>query len=446
MTTMPLADKVHKFIEKESLFDHSSQLLVAVSGGVDSMCLLQFLHTNDYQVSVAHINYRLRDKESEQDQQLVESYCQSRGIQCYVYELNSSQVAMLMSGNLQEKARDMRYNFFTKVIREQQLDHLCVAHHRDDQIETMLINMTRGANLTGLTAMHAQIDHVRRPFLGITKGDIEEYAKQNKVPYRLDQSNLRSDYDRNFIRNEILDLLYSEIPRSKTGLRTTLNFLEEDKRFRDYYLEQERSKYVTQNGEFTIVNSLNLLSEHATLGLLLFYLIKEFGFNKSQAELILQRQSEEERYFNSATHEAIVKNDQLVIRTLSKVDSVNLFIEDLGNYDLGSGVLTLSSADHIQYSSDSNIELASIDFSNGPLVARNWSIGDRFSPFGMKGQTKKLSDFFGDIKLNRFEKENVKVLTQGDQIIWVVGYRLSHDFQVVDGIPPVRLSYESVKM
>jgi len=443
---MPLADKVRKFIEKESLFDQSSKLLVAVSGGVDSMCLLQFLHTNDYQVSVAHINYRLRDKESEQDQQLVESYCQSKGIQCYVYALTSSQVAMLKSGNLQEKARDIRYNFFNKVMKEQQFDHLCIAHHRDDQIETMLINMTRGANLTGLTAMHAQIDHVRRPFLCLAKGDIVEYAEQNQVSYRLDQSNLKSDYDRNLIRNEVLDLLYSEIPRSKTGLRTTLNFLEEDKRFRDYYLEQERSKYVTQNGEFTIVNSLNLLSEHATLGLLLFYLIKEFGFNKSQAELILQRQSEEERYFNSATHEAIVKNDQLVIRTLSKVDSVNLFIEDLGNYDLGSGVLTLSSADHIQYSSDSNIELASIDFSNGPLVARNWSIGDRFSPFGMKGQTKKLSDFFGDIKLNRFEKENVKVLTQGDQIIWVVGYRLSHDFQVVDGIPPVRLSYESVKM
>ena len=443
---MPLADKVYKFIEKESLFDQSSKLLVAVSGGIDSMCLLQFLYANNYEVSVAHINYRLRDGESEQDQQLVESYCQSKGISCYVYELTSAQIGSLKSGNLQEKARDIRYDFFNKVIREQQLDHLCVAHHGDDQIETMLINMTRGANLTGLTAMHAQIDHVRRPFLCITKGDIVEYAKQNQVPYRLDQSNLRSDYDRNFIRNEMLDPLYSEIPRSKNGLRTTLSFLEEDKRFRDYYLAQERSNYVTQTGKFTAVNSLNILSEHATPGLLLFYLIKDFGFNKSQAELILERQGEEERYFNSATHEAVVKKDQLLIRAISTVDSVELLIKDMGSYDLGSGVLTLSYADNIQYSSDRNIEIASIDFSNGPLVARNWSTGDRFSPFGMKGQTKKLSDFFGDLKLNRFEKENVKVLTQRDQIIWVVGYRLSHDFRVVDGIPPVRLSYESVRM
>ena len=446
MTTMPLADKVYKFIEKESLFDQSSKLLVAVSGGIDSMCLLQFLYANNYEVSVAHINYRLRDGESEQDQQLVESYCQSKGISCYVYELTSAQIGSLKSGNLQEKARDIRYDFFNKVIREQQLDHLCVAHHADDQIETMLINMTRGANLTGLTAMHAQIDHVRRPFLCITKGDIVEYAKQNQVPYRLDQSNLRSDYDRNFIRNEMLDPLYSEIPRSKNGLRTTLSFLEEDKRFRDYYLAQERSNYVTQTGEFTAVNSLNILSEHATPGLLLFYLIKDFGFNKSQAELILKRQGEEERYFNSATHEAVVKKDQLLIRAISTVDSVELLIKDMGSYDLGSGVLTLSYADNIQYSSDRNIEIASIDFSNGPLVARNWSTGDRFSPFGMKGQTKKLSDFFGDLKLNRFEKENVKVLTQRDQIIWVIDYRLSHDFRVVDGIPPVRLSYESVRM
>ena len=443
---MPLADKVHKFIEKESLFDQSSKLLVAVSGGIDSMCLLQFLYANNYEVSVAHINYRLRDGESEQDQQLVESYCQSKGISCYVYELTSAQIGSLKSGNLQEKARDIRYDFFNKVIREQQLDHLCVAHHGDDQIETMLINMTRGANLTGLTAMHAQIDHVRRPFLCIAKGDIVDYARQNQVPYRLDQSNLRSDYERNFIRNEILNPLYSEIPRSKNGLRTTLSFLEEDKRFRDYYLAQERSNYVTQTGEFTAVNSLNILSEHATPGLLLFYLIKDFGFNKSQAELILERQGEEERYFNSATHEAVVKKDQLLIRAISTVDSVELLIEDLGSYDLGSGVLTLSPADNVQYSSDSNIEIASIDFSHGPLVVRNWSTGDRFSPFGMKGQTKKLSDFFGDLKLNRFEKENVKVLTQRDQIIWVIGYRLSHDFQVVDGIPPVRLSYESVRM
>ena len=443
---MPLADKVHKFIEKESLFDQSSTLLVAVSGGIDSMCLLQFLYANNYEVSVAHINYRLRDGESEQDQQLVESYCQSKGISCYVYELTSAQIGSLKSGNLQEKARDIRYDFFNKVIREQQLDHLCVAHHGDDQIETMLINMTRGANLTGLTAMHAQVDHVRRPFLCITKGDIVEYAKQNQVPYRLDKSNLRSDYERNFIRNEMLDPLYSEIPRSKNGLRTTLSFLEEDKRFRDYYLAQERSNYVTQTGKFTAVNSLNKLSEHATPGLLLFYLIKDFGFNKSQTELILERQGEEERYFNSATHEAVVKKDQLLIRAISTVDSVELLIKDMGSYDLGSGVLTLSYADNIQYSSDRNIEIASIDFSNGPLVARNWSTGDRFSPFGMKGQTKKLSDFFGDLKLNRFEKENVKVLTQRDQIIWVVGYRLSHDFRVVDGIPPVRLSYESVRM
>ena len=443
---MPLADKVHKFIEKESLFDQSSKLLVAVSGGIDSMCLLQFLYANNYEVSVAHINYRLRDGESEQDQQLVESYCQSKGISCYVYELTSAQVGSLKKGNLQEKDRNIRYGFFNKVIREQQLDHLCVAYHGDDQIETMLINMTRGANLTGLTAMHAQIDHVRRPFLCIAKGDIVDYARQNQVPYRLDQSNLRSDYERNFIRNEILDPLYSEISRSKNGLRTTLSFLEEDKRFRDYYMAQERSNYVTENGKFTAINSLSLLSEHATPGLLLFCLIKDFGFNKSQAELILERQGEEERYFNSATHEAVVKKDQLLIRAISTVDSVELLIEDLGSYDLGSGVLTLSPADNVQYSSDSNIEIASIDFSHGPLVVRNWSTGDRFSPFGMKGQTKKLSDFFGDLKLHRFEKENVKVLTQRDQIIWVVGYRLSHDFRVVDRIPPVRLSYESVRM
>jgi len=446
MTTMPLADKVRKFIEKLSLFDKSSQLLIAVSGGVDSMALLHFLHSCEYQVSVAHINYRLRGEDSDKDQQLVQAFCQSNGISCYTYELNADQVNSLKSGNLQEKARDIRYDFFNNMIYEHQFDHLCIAHHADDQAETMLINMTRGANLTGLTAMHAKVDHVRRPFLCLNKAEIEKYARQNQLPFRLDGSNLHSDYDRNFIRNKMLDPLYAAIPRSQKGLRATHSFLEEDRQFRDYYLDQERSKHLTQKGELTIVKSLNSLSDHATPSLLLFYLIKDLGFNKSQAGFILESHGEEERYFNSTSHEAVVKKGQLLIRPISQVVPVDILIEKLGSYDIGTGVLTLATAESIQYSTDRHIELANIDFSLGPLLVRNWSTGDRFAPYGMRGRTKKLSDLWVDLKLNRFEKESVKILAQGNQVIWVIGYRLSHDFQVVDGIAPIRLSYESVRM
>ena len=446
MTIMPLADKVHKFIEKESLFNKSSQLLIGVSGGVDSMSLLHYLYTSGYKVSVAHINYHLRGDESSQDQRLVESYCEAKDIACYIYELSQDQVSSLQSGNLQEKARDIRFDFFNAVMLEQQLDYLCTAHHADDQVETMLINMTRGANLTGLTSMRAQVGQIRRPFLSLDKSEIVAYTNQHDIPYRLDQSNLKSDYDRNFIRNEVLKAMYNKILRSQKGIRGTHRYLEEERRLRDYYITKERAHHLEQKGELTIVNSLSSIAEHGTPGLLLYYLIKDFGFNKTQADLILQRHGSEERYFSSATHEAVVKKEQLLIRLISEKTAVDVSISGPGSYDIGSGTLSLSPTDTTPFTSDPNVELSNIDFAQGPLTVRSWSIGDRFAPYGMNGQTKKLSDFFGELKLNKFEKEQVKLLVQGDQIIWVIGHRLSHYFRVTDGITPVLLSYDYDRM
>ena len=443
---MPIADKVHKFIEKESLFDKSSRLLIGVSGGVDSMSLLNFLHASGYNVSVAHINYHLRGDESSQDQRLVESYCDTKNIVCYIYELRQDQVSNLQSGNLQEKARDIRYEFFNAVMLEQQLDYLCTAHHADDQVETMLINMTRGANLTGLTSMRSQVGLIRRPFLCLDKSEIVDYADQYNIPYRLDQSNLKSDYDRNFIRNEVLKTMYDNIPRSQKGIRATYSYLEEERQLRDYYIARERANHLDQKGELTIVNSLKSIADHRTPGLLLYYLIKDFGFNKTQADLILQRDGSEERYFSSATHEAVVKKEQLQIRAISEKTAVDVTISGLGSYDIGADTLTLSPADTTQFTSNPNVELSNIDFAQGPLTVRSWSVGDRFAPYGMNGQTKKLSDFFGELKLNRFEKEQVKLLVQGDQIIWVIGYRLSHHYRVTDGLTAVLLCYDYAKM
>ena len=443
MTTMPLTDKVCKFIEKESLFDKSSRLLVAVSGGVDSMGLLRFLHTRDYKVSVAHINYHLRGDESNQDQQLVESFCHSHDINCFSYELDKEQVTSLKSSNLQEKARDIRYNFFDKVMLDQQLDYLCTAHHADDQVETMFINMTRGSNLTGLTSLKAKASRIRRPFLCLHKSEIVNYAAEHDVPYRLDKSNLQSDYDRNFIRNKVLSPLHTAIPRSQKGLRATQQFLEEERQLRDYYIDRERKKYIDQTGTLTTVNALSSITNHATPGLLLFYLIQDFGFNKIQAELLLQGHGTEERYFYSSTHEGVIKHDQLIIRGIPSDNHTRIKIIGIGSYNIGSGTLTLSTPDTIQYTTDPTVELATIDFTKGPLVVRNWIIGDRFAPYGMNGKTKKLSDLFTELSLNRFEKEQVKLLVQGDQIIWVIGHRLSHHYRVVDDTDPVKLTYVS---
>ena len=202
---MSLSKQVVKFIEKENLFTKTDHLLVAVSGGVDSMVLLHILHNQGYTISVAHVNYKLRDIDSDYDYELVRNYCSDHSISFHYYPLSTSEKLSLKRGNLQEKARRIRHLWFNTLLKDNDCRYLCTAHHCNDQIETFIFNSIRGSGLTGLTSMRAIKDDIRRPLFAQLKSKIIEYAWDNKVPFRQDQSNLESTYDRNFIRNEILE-------------------------------------------------------------------------------------------------------------------------------------------------------------------------------------------------------------------------------------------------
>ena len=427
---MPFSEKVLKFIEKENLFDNSDQLLVAVSGGIDSMALLYMLYRADYQVSVAHVNYKLRGKDSDKDQELVEAFCKSSNIDCHSYVINQKESTSLREGNLQEKARNIRYRFFNELKEQYHYPIICTAHHSDDRIETMLLNLTRGSSIKGLTALSATNGAIVRPFLSISRRDIEQYVLNEGIKYRKDQSNDSNKYERNFIRNEIITLIKERIPRSEIGFAKSARHLEEDVHLLNDYLNTLRQQWINEDEAIIKLGPLNSFKELNHAQVILYKLLEPYGFNRTQSDNLINSHTTEEVYVSSGSHEAIIKNNELIIRVAHHLEINDVVIVAEGHYDYDQGSITIVSATKPDYNNNDKEEYVQIDFSKGPLIIRPYIVGDSFQPFGLTGRTKKLSDYFGDLGLNRFEKEHIRLLTQNNQIIWVIGRRIDHRYSI----------------
>jgi len=434
--------KLLKFIQKEQLFNNKSKLLVAVSGGVDSMVLLDVLHQLQFPLAVAHCNFKLRDKESDNDELFVKEAAKKLNAPFFSTSFDTAHYAKTNGISTQMAARDLRYNWFEKLRKEHKYELITTAHHQDDNLETILLNLIKGTALRGLSGISPKNGKVVRPLLPFTKNEILEYANTNKLQWREDVSNTSKKYERNKIRLEVIPILKEMNPRLLKNLSKNTSYLRDTEHIYANGLKHHLKSWLIKRGEETYIPVLKILKTKGYPTILYEYL-NLFGFNATQVEQIIESfDAQAGKQFLTETHQ-LIKDRKFLILSPKTNESKSLHLIDIKQTELlvKDGTFTIKLdrfAKPIQEElfknylpkteSEAKLHYNKIAF---PIRLRRWQKGDFFYPFGMKRKKKKLSDFFTNLKLSILEKEKVWILEDDKKrIMWVVGYRIDDRFAI----------------
>lgn len=410
-----------------------SGLLLAVSGGVDSVVLCEMCSQAGYNFSIAHCNFQLRGAESDADELFVSELAKKYGVKYFVEKFDTEKYASDHKISIQVAARKLRYDWFASLLgnKKLQLQYLLTAHHADDNIETILMNFFKGSGINGLKGILPKQNKILRPLLGMTKDEIVAYAKEKNLEYREDSSNSSDKYTRNYFRNQLIPGLEKVFPQVKENLMHNAD------RFRDINLiytrsiEERKKKLLLSAGEEVQVPVFKLLKEEAP-GTILYEIIKDYGFTAAQVpEVQKLLSSESGKYCSSGSHRILRNRNWLIIAPLQSVDANQYLVEkatETVSFQLGELVLS-EPGKPVKLDAGPNVAQLDATEIRFPLLLRKWKKGDYFYPLGMK-KKKKLSRFFGDIKLSLNQKEKVWVIESQKKIIWVVGYRIDDRFKI----------------
>ncbi len=403
------------------------KFLLAVSGGVDSMVLLHLFLQENLNFAVAHCNFKLREEASDKDEQLVRSICQQNKIPVFV------KTCPVTEGNIQLEARKLRYDFFKSLREKYPYDFLVTAHHADDQVETFFINLSRGSGLKGLAGIPSEKD-IFRPLLELSKDELIQYAIDQKIDWREDESNQSLKYLRNKIRLQIIPLLEKLIPGIKSRILHSMSLLSVSAKWENYFFESEVKKHILKSDDKEIYEiKTNVPLEYNKL--LIYYWLKPKGFTDFSAiYMLLTAQTGKEVY--SSSYRLLKQENQLILypRNDKTVEEEMIEIGPDTKIIEYPEILSFEwlQAPEIQNlkTDDKNIIYLDADKINFPLRIRKIRQGDSFFPFGMKG-SKKLSDFLKDEKIPRPEREKLWLLTDAsDRILWIIGMRPDNRFRI----------------
>lgn len=409
-------------------FLEDKKLFLAVSGGLDSMVLLHLFQQLPYEIAVLHCNFQLRGVESFGDQNFVSEYTNQNTIPFFFTQFDTIAFAKDYKLSTQVAARELRYSWFYEQLEIQNFDYILTAHHADDNLETFLINLSRGTGLDGLTGIPAQNDKIIRPLLPFTRQEIEVYAKEKNLQWREDSSNASDKYLRNKIRHTLIPILKELNENFISSFQKTQNYLQEAQT-----LVEDASimvyQQVVRQKESEIHFDLKKLVQLPNYKSYLYQWLHEFGFTAWEDIYDLVECQSGKQVF-SAGFRLLKNRDFLILSPLhSEKESVEFLInEDQQKINIP---LNLSFCKVADINKDSNktifVDANKIQF---PLVLRHWNQGDLFQPFGMSGQSKKVSKLFKDEKLSLIEKENVWLLCSNNQIVWVIGIRQDERFRI----------------
>lgn len=427
-----------------SLTDDSG-FIVGVSGGADSIVLLYALRQLGVKCLAVHCNFMLRGAESDRDEQFVRDFCNQLGVGLVVEHFKTEQYATEKKISVEMAARELRYELFEKLRREYGYAYIAVAHHRDDQIETVLLNMLRGCGMRGVAGMKLRNGFVVRPLLAVSREDIEQYAFEHNLKFIMDSTNLEDIYKRNKIRLELLPLLEKIHPGAKVTLERTIQNLGNAEYYYKSGVEEAIKRIVIEDpisaDGFTV--DVDLLVRENSPGTLLFELLNPLGFNRTSIESLLQALgSISGTQFFSQTHRIVKDRNRLLIHPLTQHSDKAYFIL-ADQYELSDpmkirlDVAPLGSLDIVH---DKRIALLDFDKLKFPLVLRRWKTGDRMVPLGMKG-SKKISDIFTNLKYTILQKEEAWLLCSGGEVVWLVGERISDRFKVTEATTTIYKLY-----
>lgn len=404
-----------------------STILVAVSGGVDSVVLASMCYSLKLNFSIAHCNFHLRGLQSDQDEVFVRDLGECFDTKVFVQGFDTISYAKANNLSVQMAARELRYNWFEKLRNETGADYVLTGHHADDNLETFLINVLRGTGLQGLCGIPQRNGKVLRPMLHISRQEIETYAEQNQIQWREDHTNASNKYLRNKLRLDVIPILKQQNPELLKGFEQTQGYLKQSSHLLEDYTGLVFSK-VAKSTRFGYSFDISKLKSFPNTKGLLYELFKSFGF-KQWNDVYLLLDAQPGKMVLSGSHRLLKDREQLLLTKLPRNDDFSLEIKQGEEYVMSPyGTFHFQKADQFELTGGHEIFVDKAKL-NYPLRVRKWRKGDYFFPFGMEG-SKKLSKFFKDNKFSLPQKENCLVLLSQEQIVWVVGYRADSRFRV----------------
>ena len=417
-----------------------NKIILALSGGIDSMVLADLLLKTKADFVLAHCNFHLRGEESDGDEQFVRDYAERNDLTLYVKQFDTFEYAKAHGVSIEMAARELRYAWFEELRQQLGYDKIAVAHHADDQLETFFINLLRGAGIRGLKGMQPVNGNILRPLLNTSREEIHQYAIENGIKWREDHTNAETQFLRNKIRHELLPVIDSISKEGRTSILKSINHLASENEFYRELVEEKLSQIIQMDALSVIarearpkqstVDECGLLrcARNDISEQLIFEWLRYYGFNTDQIHFIYEAMNGQPGIsFFSPTHRVTIERDGLELTPLCQQQDAPMEL----SYQ------QISNDEHFKL--DQSPEVAQLDYDKltFPLKMRKWQSGDRFHPLGMKG-SRLLSDFLKDLKLTTRQKEECQVLTTTkDEIVWVVGRRIDDRFKVTEATKSV---------
>lgn len=412
-----IQQRIKQYIEKEDLFSSGSKILIALSGGADSVALLCILHAAGYPCEAAHCNFHLRGEESNRDEQFVRQLCKKYGIHLHTIDFDTTRYAAEKHISIEMAARELRYNWFEEIRNQCRADVVAVAHHQDDSVETILLNLIRGTGITGLLGIRPRNGVIVRPLLCINREEIMRYLQSIGQDYVTDSTNLEDEYTRNKIRLNLLPLMQTINPSVKNSLIETSNYLSDVATIYNRYIEEAKTRIATTED----IRICELVKEPAPEALL-FEILHPLGFNSAQIkDIVHSLHGQSGKQFSSKEWRVIKDREFLLLEKIQSEDKEELPFQII--------------KEEKEYTSDFQIPRKKgtacfdADKLDGTISYRKWRTGDTFIPFGMKGK-KKVSDYLTDRKFSISQKERQWVLCCGERIAWLIGERTDNRFRI----------------
>ncbi|MGE4289900.1 MAG: tRNA lysidine(34) synthetase TilS [Salinivirgaceae bacterium] len=422
--------RVKQYINKQDLFGFNDKILVALSGGADSVALLYILKKLGYKVYAAHCNFKLRGAESDEDEAFVRKLVHDWQVEAHFTVFDTQAYAKAQGVSIEMAARDLRYQWFYELSRQHAYSRIAVGHHLNDSIETLLLNLSRGTGIKGITGISAKNQNVVRPLLCVNRDEIETMLNQENLSYRHDSSNDSLHHMRNIIRHQVIPAFKAINPAfEQVMVQNLLNFQDAASIY-EKQLGLLKEQLVRQTDNRLVINAKKLLDlPYKTT--VLFDLLSPMGFSfDSISKALNAMESEPGRIFFSESHQLLVDRMQLIVEPVDTLNEV-FVIDDLNGLNSLPFLLQGNMMSVDEFVMKKNAKTGSFDAEKleFPLTFRHWNSGDRFYPLGMK-QQKKLSDFFTDQKIDRFTKDKVWIMESNQQIAWLVGLRIDDRFKV----------------
>ncbi|MGB0882108.1 MAG: tRNA lysidine(34) synthetase TilS [Vicingaceae bacterium] len=422
-----MLEKFQKYFQENKLFIQTDKVLLTVSGGKDSMLMLHFFKVLKLNFGVAHCNFQLRGEEANKDEAFVRAFCEINSIKFHQTTFKTEEYATEHGISIQMAARDLRYAWFETIRTTHNYHYIATAHHKNDVAETMLINLTKGTGIAGLHGIKPKQHKIIRPLLGFTSKEINTYCIDNKIEFREDVSNANTKYTRNAIRHNVI----SELEKINPNFIETANI--EAKQFLELEeillqkIEEEKNKiFFKETKGFKI--EIEALKKLTPLPTYLYYFLKDYNFNKDDVIDIFEGlDGQSGKIYNSKTHQILKDRSFLFLTKIEALTTEKIRLNSLEDVPFEYEIV--KDLEHLEILKNNNIAYLDADKISFPIVLRKWENGDVFKPLGMNG-SKKVSDFLIDNKISLTEKSSVKVLVSNNEIIWLVGYRISDKFKV----------------